>query len=56
VRCARNHRTVTAGGDALALGDTRLKLWAKLTGSRDIDQRNTVSKAGSVALGTQCTW
>lgn len=39
----------------LPLGDTRLKLWAKLTGSRDVDQMSTVSKAGSVALGTQYT-
>jgi hypothetical protein len=37
-------------------GDTRLKLWAKLVGSRDIDQMNAVTKAGSVALGAQYTW
>ncbi len=40
----------------LALGDHRLKLWAKLTGSRDVDAMSNVSKAGSVALGTQYTW
>jgi hypothetical protein len=40
----------------LAPGDTRLKLWAKLTGSRDVDQKIAVSKAGSVALGTEYAW
>jgi hypothetical protein len=40
----------------IALGDHRLKLWAKLAGSRDVDAMSTVSKAGSVALGTQYTW
>jgi hypothetical protein len=40
----------------VASGDHRLKLWAKLTGSRDVDQMSAVSKAGSVALGTQFTW
>jgi hypothetical protein len=37
-------------------GDRRLKLWAKLTGSRDVDQLNTTSKAGSAALGVQYAW
>lgn len=37
-------------------GDRRLKLWAKLTGSRDVDQMNTTSKAGSAALGVQYAW
>jgi hypothetical protein len=43
----------------LALDGARLKLWAKLTGSRDVDQTSpmtAVSKAGSVALGAQYTW
>src|SRR5262249_40070382 len=35
----------------LSFGDTRLKLWAKLTGSRDVAATSAVSRAGSVALG-----
>ena len=37
-------------------GDRRLKLWAKLTGARDVDSMNTTSKAGSAALGVQYQW
>jgi hypothetical protein len=37
-------------------GDRRLKLWAKLTGSRDVDPMNATSKAGSAALGVQYQW
>lgn len=37
-------------------GDRRLKLWAKLTGARDVDQMSAASKAGSIALGVQYTW
>jgi hypothetical protein len=37
-------------------GDRRLKLWGKLTGSRDVDQAHATSKAGSVALGMQYAW
>jgi hypothetical protein len=37
-------------------GDRRLKLWAKLTGSHDVDQMNATSEAGSISLGAQYTW
>ena len=37
-------------------GDRRLKLWAKVIATRDVDQMNATSAAGSVALGTQLTW
>lgn len=37
-------------------GDQRLKLWAKLTGSRDVDQMNAMTEAGSISLGAQYTW
>ena len=37
-------------------GDRRLKLWAKLTGSRDVDQMNATTEAGSISLGAQYTW
>lgn len=37
-------------------GDRRLKLWAKLTGARDVDSMNATSKAGSAALGVQYQW
>lgn len=37
-------------------GDRRLKLWAKLTGSHDVDQMNATTEAGSVSLGAQYTW
>lgn len=37
-------------------GDRRLKLWTKFTGSRDVDQRNATSKAGSATLGLQYAW
>ena len=41
----------------LKLGaDRRLKVWAKLTGSRDRDQMNALSSSGSLALGTQFSW
>jgi hypothetical protein len=37
-------------------GSRRLKLWAKLTGSRDVDPMSAVSKAGAVTLGVQYAW
>lgn len=37
-------------------GDRRLKLWAKLVGSRDVDQMSTATKAGALSLGAQYTW
>lgn len=37
-------------------GDRRLKLWAKLTGSRDVDPMNAATRAGSAALGVQYQW
>jgi hypothetical protein len=37
-------------------GDRRLKLWAKLMATRDVDQMNAATAAGSVSLGTQYTW
>jgi len=37
-------------------GDQRLKLYAKLTGSRDVDAQAAVSKAGSLGLGVQYAW
>ena len=37
-------------------GDHRLKLWAKLTGSHDVDQMNATTEAGSVSIGAQYTW
>jgi hypothetical protein len=37
-------------------GDRRLKLWAKLVGSRDVDQMGTTTKAGAASLGAQYTW
>jgi hypothetical protein len=37
-------------------GDRRLKLWAKLVGSRDVDQMNATTKAGAASLGAQYMW